>query len=151
MKRIRQFVAATVAMAAASGIALLPALTSASPAHAAVSCSGTSLIPAGGGDSIRVPTVGNGTRNWHCQLGLGNAGTAVGRLQIALNATGCNFPPAALKVDGIYGHDTQTAVTNFQRANRITVDGIYGPVTATHLEWPISPGSPDFGSCTLIP
>ena len=58
---------------------------------------------------------------------------------------------ARLQVDGIYGQNTQTAVTNFQKANHIAADGIYGPVTATHLAWPISPGSPDFGSCELIP
>jgi len=153
MKRIRQFVAATMTLAAASGIALLPALTSAPPAHAAVSCTGTSLIlvPGGAGDSIRVPTVGNGTKNWHCELGLGNTGTAVSRLQIALNAAACNPPGARLTVDGIYGPNTQTAVRNLQRSDHITADGIYGPVTAADMFWPLSTGSPDFPNCGFLP
>jgi hypothetical protein len=46
--------------------------------------------PVPGGHQIRVPTVGNGTGNDNCQLGLGNDSVAISRLQIALNSL-CNF------------------------------------------------------------
>jgi peptidoglycan hydrolase-like protein with peptidoglycan-binding domain len=153
MRIIRSFIAPAAALAVASGIAVLPALTSAPSASAAVSCTGTSLVPSVGaaGDRMRMPTVGNGTRNWHCQLGLGNAGVAVARLQIALDSVACNPPGAGLTVDGIYGPLTEAAVKAVQKSAGITQDGIYGPVTAADMLWPLAAGSPDFGNCGFLP
>jgi peptidoglycan hydrolase-like protein with peptidoglycan-binding domain len=155
MKRIRAFTAAAAALAAACGIALLPALTSAPPASAQASCTGTSLIPttiAGLGGtvavSIRVPTVGNGTGNWDCDLGLGNEGVAVSRLQIALDSANCNHD-AGLTVDGIYGPLTQQAVINIQNVYFLTPDGIYGPQTGHAMQWPVA-GS-NGTECARIP
>jgi peptidoglycan hydrolase-like protein with peptidoglycan-binding domain len=136
MRIIRSFIAPAAALAVASGIAVLPALASAPPASAAVSCTGTSLVTANAGDLIRIPTVGNGTGNDNCQLGLGNDSVAVARLQIALDSP-CNFS-AGLAVDNDYGPLTQAAVEHAQSEYGITVDGIYGPQTRNALWWPVA-------------
>ena len=52
-------------------------------------------------------------------LRIGSRGSAVRELQTLLGIT----------ADGIFGSQTHQAVVNFQRANRISVDGIVGPQT----------------------
>src|SRR5579863_6482991 len=129
MARIRPFSATMAAVILAAGTALVPVLAPAAPAAAAASCTGTSLVQGvGTQDRVRVPTVGNGSGNWNCELGLGNDSVAVARLQIALDEW-CNLK-AGLTVDGDYGPLTQQAVVNVQRAYHVPVDGIYGPITA---------------------
>ena len=61
-------------------------------------------------------------------LSYGSEGEEVIKLQNGLNAAGAN-----LKVDGIYGRDTQNAVSNYQRTNGLQVDGIAGNETLGHL------------------
>jgi peptidoglycan hydrolase-like protein with peptidoglycan-binding domain len=138
MKSIRSFVAGAAALAVASGIGLLPALTSAPAASAAVSCTGTSLVPGHFTHRpIRVPTVGNGTGVWECELGVGNAGPAVARLQVALDSARCELN-GGLAVDGNYGPKTRQAVVDAQHFWGVPADGIYGPVTAAAMAWPIA-------------
>ncbi|HEY6279763.1 MAG TPA: peptidoglycan-binding domain-containing protein [Streptosporangiaceae bacterium] len=142
MNRIRRSLAAATALAVASGIALLPALTSATPAAAAVSCNGTSLVLGVNVSThvighVRVPTVGNGSGNWVCELGLGNDSVAVARLQIALDD--CNLH-ARLTVDSDYGPLTQAAVVAVQKHYGVAQDGIYGPVTGFAMTWPYQGG-----------
>ena len=138
MKRIRLFLAAVAALAVTSGIALAPALTSATPASAQPSCTGTSLFQGllNPPDLVRVPTLGNNSGNLNCELGLGNTGVAVRRLQIALDSS-CNLFDN-LAVDGIYGPLTRQAVIDVQDFYDVPADGIYGPVTATHMSWPVA-------------
>jgi len=138
MRIIRSFIAPAAALAVASGIAVLPALTSAPPASAAAVCTGTSLVTGGGGDQIRVPTTTNGSKNVTCDLALGNTGSGVARLQVALDNSLCNPPGAGLAVDGDYGPLTQQAVRNTQAAYGVAVDGIYGPVTGHAMWWPVA-------------
>jgi Putative peptidoglycan binding domain len=59
----------------------------------------------------------------------GDTSPEVKTLQEALNQLGT----AQLKADGIYGPLTQQAVTSFQQANGLTVDGIVGTQTAAAL------------------
>ena len=59
----------------------------------------------------------------------GDTSPEVKTLQEALNQLGT----AQLKADGIYGPLTQQAVTAFQQANGLTVDGIVGAQTAAAL------------------
>jgi Putative peptidoglycan binding domain len=126
MQKIRPFLAAAAALAAASGIVLLPVVTSATPASATATCAGTSLAKSLLGYLIRIPTVGNATPNqWSCILGPGDDSTAVSRLQIDLN----NCFGDDLTVDGDYGPLTEAAVEGAQRKEGVTVDGIYGPQT----------------------
>jgi peptidoglycan hydrolase-like protein with peptidoglycan-binding domain len=126
MHRIRPFLAWAAALAVTSGIALLPVLTSATPASATSTCAGTSLVNGGNGETIRVPTVGNATpAKWGCILGSGDSSTAVSRLQIDLN----DCYRDDLTVDGIYGPDTEAAVKQVQAELHVTQDGIYGPQT----------------------
>jgi peptidoglycan hydrolase-like protein with peptidoglycan-binding domain len=139
MRIIRSFIAPAAALAVASGIAVLPALASAPPASAAASCTGTSLLTGALGNAIRLPTVGNGTGNDNCQLGVGNNSVAVARLQIALDQ--CDLNPAGyhqIATDGSYGPDTAGAVTATQRFFGITQDGIYGPQTRNAMFWPVA-------------
>ena len=138
MRRIRPLMAAAAALALTSGIAVLPALTSAAPASAQASCAGTSLKSAGLGFQVRVPTTGNGTGNTNCDLGIGNQGAAVKTLQTALDK--CNLFDN-LTVDGMYGPLTQEAVEDVQQADGIHVDGIFGPQTSSHMDWPLA-GNP---------
>lgn len=51
--------------------------------------------------------------------------------QGALVALG--FEVGSSGIDGIFGHDTRSAVEAFQASAGITVDGIWGPVTEAHV------------------
>lgn len=126
-----------VALVAAVGIALTPA----SQAAAAVSCTSTSLFVDSVGGIVRIPTVGSNTGNFNCLLGVGNQSSAVSTLQSALN----RCYGAGLAVDGIYGSQTKAAVQNAQRREGITADGVYGPQTRDHLHWP-----DDLGLCARL-
>jgi hypothetical protein len=114
------------------------ALVLAPSAQAAVipRCTGTSLVRGQGTDLVRVPTFGNGTRDWECRLGPGNTGAAVARLQIALND--CNGAAPKLSVDGSYGPQTKRAVRRAQIGFGVRpANGIYGPPTAANILWPV--------------
>jgi hypothetical protein len=41
-----------------------------------------------------------------------------------------------VKIDGDFGTETRKALQNAQRWERITVDGVYGPVTREAITWP---------------
>ena len=62
-------------------------------------------------------------------LRYGSTGEEVRKLQEALNAAGSY----ALALDGIYGEKTKQAVTAYQKANGLGVDGIAGRETLGHL------------------
>jgi hypothetical protein len=66
-------------------------------------------------------------------LDKGGTGIYVTKLQTLLRAKGYKGKSGTerlrLKVDGIFGVNTDFAVRNFQRDKKITVDGIIGPVT----------------------
>lgn len=64
----------------------------------------------------------------HPVLKLGSRGEAVKRLQRRLNDFGLG-----LIVDGIFGPATEAAVKQYQRDNRLKVDGIVGPETWNSL------------------
>jgi peptidoglycan hydrolase-like protein with peptidoglycan-binding domain len=132
--RIIRSLLAPAALAVASGIAMLPALTSAAPASAQPTCEGTTLVGAAGGGSVRIPTPADGVANFNCLLGLGNAGPPVARLQIALDH--CNRH-ADVAIDGIYGPQTQTAVMELQMSLGLPQDGVFGPFTSSHMKWPV--------------
>jgi hypothetical protein len=100
---------------------------SASAASAAI-CNGTSLVTGYfTGLEIRVPTVGNDTGQWQCNLLPSDVAglVPVKRLQIDLN----DCYGAGLAVDGEYGPDTETAVKGVQNIEGVTQDGDYGPQT----------------------
>ena len=59
----------------------------------------------------------------------GSKGVYVCTLQDALNTVGTH----SIGVDGVFGPKTQEAVRAFQRANRLTADGIVGCATWTAL------------------
>lgn len=61
------------------------------------------------------PTIGPGSTD----------ATAVRRLQRALRRT----PNLGVSIDGIFGPQTEGAVTGFQQGEGLTVDGIVGPQT----------------------
>lgn len=63
----------------------------------------------------------------------GSKGEGVENLQKSLNDLGYS-----LKVDGIYGYHTESAVKDFQKRNKISIDGIYGPTTMKALEQKLS-------------
>jgi N-acetylmuramoyl-L-alanine amidase len=67
--------------------------------------------------------------NSYLTLKLGSRGSEVSRLQYTLNNKG--FSPGP--IDGIYGPRTRWAVINFQKACKITVDGIAGKQTQAYL------------------
>lgn len=58
-------------------------------------------------------------------LAYGDQGADVSALQRALISAGYRYSD----VDGIFGSQTQQAVTEFQRANGLSVDGVAGPQT----------------------
>lgn len=61
-------------------------------------------------------------------LNQGDKGDKVKQLQVDLNKLGYK-----LKVDGIFGADTDKAVEDFQRKNKLSVDGAVGPNTTAAL------------------
>lgn len=67
--------------------------------------------------------------NSYLTLRIGSRGNEVSKLQYTLDTKG--FSPGP--VDGIYGSKTQGAVINFQKACKITVDGIAGKQTQAYL------------------
>lgn len=132
MKKIRLL--AATALVAAAGSGLLLALPAAS-ASAQVSCAGTTLIPAISGGDVRVPTTTDGSGNLDCDLGVGNAGEAVSRLQIGLDY--CNLK-ANLTVDGDYGPLTEAAVKAFEKSQDLSQDGVFGPMVSGRMQWPVA-------------
>ncbi|WP_312093815.1 peptidoglycan-binding protein [Niallia sp.] len=62
----------------------------------------------------------------------GDKGTAVKKLQQKLIDKGFKLPKFG--ADGDYGDETVNAIKSFQKAVKITVDGVYGPVTAKKLD-----------------
>lgn len=64
-------------------------------------------------------------------LRLGDSGSDVGSLQIALNRISQNYPaiPKIEPVDGYFGSGTESAVRKFQEIFDLTVDGIAGRAT----------------------
>ena len=59
----------------------------------------------------------------------GDNGAQVKLLQTALAHLG--YSPGT--IDGVYGTSTTTAVTDFQRAHKLTADGVLGPATLAAL------------------
>ncbi|MDB9519360.1 peptidoglycan-binding protein [Roseofilum reptotaenium CS-1145] len=67
-------------------------------------------------------------------LNVGSQGDRVGKLQIQLNNWGVPPEPGgSLKVDGIFGPETQKSVIRFQEFKGLKVDGIVGPETSQAL------------------
>jgi hypothetical protein len=64
---------------------------------------------------------------------------AVSKLQYALKL--CNGA-SNLRVDGIYGPATVSAVKAAQKRGGVTQDGVYGPNTRAHMKWWVRP---DYG------
>ncbi len=75
----------------------------------------------------------------------GSKGQSVSELQQRLKARG--FDPG--QVDGIFGPRTDSAVRAFQRARRLTVDGIVGPQTWGALLSGGTPGTPPVPPVTV--
>ena len=62
----------------------------------------------------------------------GSTGSAVVTMQTMLIA--CGYSCGASGADGDFGKNTLAAVTAFQEANGLEVDGIYGSLTRAALE-----------------
>lgn len=69
---------------------------------------------------------------------IGSKGDGVRNLQTKLKNAG--FDPGG--IDGIYGKNTAAAVTEYQKANKLKVDGIAGPQTLGSLSSSIKPVTP---------
>ncbi|AOY75280.1 cell wall hydrolase [Clostridium formicaceticum] len=78
---------------------------------------------------LSIQIVGVFANNPYVTLRFGSRGNEVVRLQQALRNKG--YYNSA--VDGIYGKITENAVINFQRDNRLTIDGIAGRQTQSKL------------------
>ena len=109
---------------------------SAESASAVASCTGTSERGIRPPLFAVIPSVGNNTGNFNCDLGPGNLSPAVGDLQRTLN----HCYQAGLHVDNDYGPLTKAAVKEAQQDVNITADGMYGPVTRDHIQWVASDG-----------
>jgi peptidoglycan hydrolase-like protein with peptidoglycan-binding domain len=72
------------------------------------------------------------TTTHHILLEYGSEGRQVRLLQQALGG---------IKVDGVFGPETEQAVRSFQESNGLTVDGIVGPITSAALHAKTSDGA----------
>jgi peptidoglycan hydrolase-like protein with peptidoglycan-binding domain len=147
MKPIRLFLIAT-ALAVVSVAASLPASASAATSASTPICTGTSVVGGGDGGLIVVPTAGNGTGKWACDLLPSTvAGLApVERLQIDLN----DCFDFNLAVDGEYGQHTYDAVRTVQAMEGVPVDGDYGPVTIRGDFFYLQENTGNVTECTTI-
>ena len=135
MRRTHSFLAASAALLAVPAISLPLMVASAAPADATAACTGTSLVPSQtSGWEILIPTTAKGSDSFNCQLSVGSEGAPVARLQMAL--VYCNLG-ANISIDSQYGPQTEQAVENVQQYHRIGVDGIFGPITSSHMFWPV--------------
>ena len=89
-----------------------------------------------------VPVSSSGTGE--CLLGEGSANSGVTALQWML--VRC-YQQSIGAVDGIFGPRTRAALVNAQKRMGITADGVYGPVTAHHIVWPLYRASGAFWFC----
>ncbi|HRE01541.1 MAG TPA: peptidoglycan-binding domain-containing protein, partial [Ilumatobacteraceae bacterium] len=85
----------------------------------------TTTAPKTGGRNVTDPS--DSVRN-------GDSGEGVKKIQEALVAAGYK-----LAVDGKFGNVTETAVKDFQKKNKLTVDGVVGPLTWKALEKAANP------------
>lgn len=69
-------------------------------------------------------------------LKFGDTGEAVKQLQKNLN----NIMGAAIKEDGIFGHDTKNLVKLFQAYHDLETDGVVGPLTEKEIEKELTQG-----------
>jgi hypothetical protein len=84
--------------------------------------------------AVWVPTTADG--NGNCQLGVGNQGNAVGKLQLAIHDCYPDLRGVMGPVDKIYGNGTRNAVAEVQRRSGVADDGYYGPQTKNAMRWP---------------
>ena len=69
---------------------------------------------------------------WHATVRRGSKGEDVRYVQTMLYNLGYNI--GKWGIDGDFGKDTEAAVKEFQRDNRLTQDGVVGPLTYAALE-----------------
>jgi Putative peptidoglycan binding domain len=95
-----------------------------SVAFAQAPCGGTTWHQ-NGNFGAAIPSTSNNSGNFACIDGPGSQGPAVTQLQQSLNfCRGEN-----LTVDGVYGDLTAAAMKRAQKALGVTQDGVYGPNT----------------------
>ncbi|WP_027345794.1 peptidoglycan-binding domain-containing protein [Hamadaea tsunoensis] len=119
----RRCTAAAILLALIAGLLV----TIASPASASTPYCRTSTWQGTAGRTILVPAAPSG---WRCYMGRGAHSTAVAALQRSMNTCYPAVIGARLRVDGVFGPRTQTALLRVQRRLHIHRDGIYGPQTA---------------------
>jgi len=101
------------------------------------------LIP-----QVSIPTVSTSTIGVsRPTLRSGARGTAVSELQTLLNLKN----GAGLKVDGIFGSNTLSAVKSFQKSRGLVVDGIVGPKTWAALDAAAIKTLPSSSPAVVIP
>lgn len=76
------------------------------------------------------PTTSNAFTGSSSVLQRGSRGEEVKKMQEMLNAVGYKCG----KADGIFGSGTRSALINFQKANGLTADGVYGTKSKAKLE-----------------
>ena len=106
-------------------------------------------IPAPGVGAIQihanVPTTGYQNGAFTCRLGSDDALPGVFVLQAALAQC---F--AKIKVDGIYGIETENSVRFLQYLTGNTIDGTYGPETRGVMTWPWLFPNNQFHKCDVL-
>jgi peptidoglycan hydrolase-like protein with peptidoglycan-binding domain len=113
----------------------LACLGTATPAMAVPQCSWAN---SGTYNDTYVPVAGSFPGTPACIMGRGANSDAVDALQHSMNA--CYGE--RLATDGIFGANTQAALIRTQRKVGVSVDGVYGPVTARAMKHvPVSSGS----------
>jgi len=107
-----------------------PSVPTPSPAPAASPSPSSSSGQVSGPDSRTASSSGSLFSGNYSVIRYGSRGDRVRALQNGLISAGCLSGCA----DGVFGSKTFTAVKSFQRANRLTVDGIAGRQTLAALE-----------------
>jgi peptidoglycan hydrolase-like protein with peptidoglycan-binding domain len=102
-------------------------VATASPASASAPYCRTTIRQGTSQQTILMPAAATG---WRCYMGRGASSTAVATLQRSMNTCYPTVIGRRLRVDGVFGPRTRTALLRVQRHLHIRRDGIYGPQTA---------------------
>jgi hypothetical protein len=81
--------------------------------------------------TIQAPSLYHNQKRFHCTLRRGDQGWGVVALQISLR----NCYHEDVEITGVYNAQTQGMVMWVQAYHNRTVDGIYGPVTRSAMNW----------------
>jgi Putative peptidoglycan binding domain len=122
----------TLCLGVGGVVAAVPSAAASTPL-----CTGGAVVSRGSSGDLSVPVV-VATTNPTCLIGDGLVGShaAVRSLQRAMAQCYPSHLAPGFTVDGNWGPKTRQTLVNIQRVVSVSADGIYGPITRDHMNFP---------------